>query len=211
MQVNEIYCVCNFPTMPDPFVKMILDSVGKVPQYSGTKRVSAATHRELFNNVDIQINNTTYTRAGYSRYEVPEVVVKWVRKNVCENFSQIGVHIMGNGGAFSPHTDGGPRQYILNYIVDLGGSAVETKWWQEKGHSPIREGAPLQFSSTDNLELLTSTVFDNHAWTMLYGKIIHSVSNITSKRVALTIALSREEFLTLKEKYNLDLVYYAGE
>lgn len=211
MQTNDFYCVCNLPAIPDPLIKIIVDSAGKSPQYDGTKRVSAEAHKELFDGVGLEIDGKQYTRATYRRFNVPELVSKWVSKNICEDFSQIGVHLMASGGAFSPHTDGGPRMYILNYLIHTGGDNVETKFWQEKGQSLVREGPAMQYSNADNLDLVSSVVVSKGTWSALYGKVIHSISNITGSRIALTIGLSREQFLALKEKHNLDLKYYAGE
>jgi len=67
----------------------------------------------------------------------------------------------------------------------------------------------LQFPFTDQLQLVKSTVFEVGSWTALYGKVIHSVTNLTGKRIALSIAISKEEFAKLKEQYNLELKYYG--
>jgi hypothetical protein len=136
-------------------------------------------------------------------------VEQWVKDNVSANCSEISAQYIGDGTAFSPHTDGGPRQYILNYLIQAGGEAVETQWWQEAGEDLIRPGTPLQFPFTDQLELVKSTVFEVGSWSALYGKVIHSVTNVTGKRIALSIAISKEEFAKLKEQYNLELKYYG--
>ena len=60
MQTNDFYCVCNLPAIPDPLIKIIIDSAGKSPQYDGTKRVSAEAHKELFDGVGLEIDGKQY-------------------------------------------------------------------------------------------------------------------------------------------------------
>lgn len=216
MQVNDsdLFCLCNFPQVPANIKLSICQAVAKgLVDNSNVQflnRPKSNSELEGFtSSTTFSIGDTEYTRSRYRRFFVSPEVEQWVKDNISANCSEISAQYIGDGAAFSPHTDGGPRQYILNYLIQAGGEAVETQWWQEAGEDLIRPGTPLQFPFTDQLQLVKSTVFGVGSWSALYGKVIHSVTNLTGKRIALSIAISKEEFAKLKEQYNLELKYYG--
>lgn len=216
MQVNdsELFCLCDLPQLPANIKLAVCQAVAKgLVDNSNVQflnRPKSETELAGFTtSTAFTIGGVEYTRSKYRRFFVSSEVEQWVRDNISADCSEISAQYIGEGAAFSPHTDGGPRQYILNYLIQTGGDAVETQWWQEEGEDLIRPGTPLQFPYTDKLKLIRSTVFDVGSWSALYGKVIHSVTNLTGKRIALSIAISKEEFAKLKEKHNLELKYYG--
>jgi hypothetical protein len=214
MNSTDLYCTCNFPELPKNISVAVSLAVEQGLKHGNNiqflSRPWSDTETQGFNSSrTFRINDSEYSRATYRRFTVSDNVVNWVHENIWPECGEISAQYIGDGQAFSPHTDGGPREYILNYVVDAGGDAVETQWWQENDHDLIRPGTPLQFPFTDNLTLVGSTIFKPRSWSALYSKVIHGVTNLTGKRVQLSIALSTKEFAKLKERYSLELKYYG--
>ena len=60
------------------------------------------------------------------------------------------------------------RDYCYNYIIDTGGKAVRTRWWQDN-------------------ECIEDTVLQAGRWHRLDTSVAHSIEGITGKRVAVTV------------------------
>lgn len=60
------------------------------------------------------------------------------------------------------------RDYCYNYIIDTGGKAVRTRWWQDD-------------------ECIEDTVLQAGRWHRLDTSVAHSIEGITGKRVAVTV------------------------
>ncbi len=66
------------------------------------------------------------------------------------------------------HTDFG-RKTAINYIIELGGNDVITKWYN------------------DNNEVIEQQIIEKNRWHKLVVDVKHSAENITSDRYAVTI------------------------
>jgi hypothetical protein len=212
IQNSDIYSLCNFPPVPDWLESEIRKSVelgfnfNKNLQFD--KRPMTKAEDDGFKRNIFALNGNTQQRAVYRRYYLSEQAVAWVTEHIGE-YSEMGSQLMRNGSAFTPHTDGGHRRYILNYLVDAGGTGVETQWFCEKGQSLVRDCQPMQFPDASKLDLIKTVVIPEKTWTMLYGKIIHAVVGMTNKRIQLSISFSAEEFKKLKDKHNIELTYHG--
>jgi hypothetical protein len=215
MPDSDFFCLCNFPKLPEDIKQLVIDSAsrgikgGAELQFLTRSSVTPDQRKAFNSSKTFTMNNTVYSRAWYRRYEVDQKVIDWVHNNISENCGQIGSQIIYNGDSFSPHTDGGPREYILNFNIIPGGNEVQTLWFKDPDHPLVREGDPVQYPDPSHLELVKSTSVPTNEWCLLYGKIVHAVSGVTDQRIHLSIALSKEEFKRLKERYNLDLKYYG--
>ena len=213
----DFYCLCNLPEPPKWIINEVRKSIhiGSDIQFitrptydTKTGELSPELLEKFKNTTEFHLNNNIYKRATYRRYNLPDSVSDWDRENIGE-FGQVGSQVMFDGQAFTPHSDGGPRRYILNYLIDAGGAEVMTQWFQEQDCELIREGPALQFPEGQNLTLVKSTVIPDKSWTAIFGKVIHSVVGIENRRVQLSIGLSAEEFLKLKERHGIMLNYHG--
>lgn len=212
---NDLYCFCDLPKLPQEIIDEIYTSVnegyatGKNLQFLTRSSVTPEEREKLITKHKFAMNGKQYKRAIYRRYDISEKAIEWVKKNITPNFGQVGSQLVCDGEVFTPHTDGGPREYILNYLIEAGGPAVETQWYQERGFPLHRLGRALQYPEAENLDLVKSIIIPEGTWTMLYGKVIHSVAEVTGKRVQISIALSKEEFVRLKATHGFELTYHG--
>jgi hypothetical protein len=76
----------------------------------------------------------------------------------------------------------------LNYIVNSGGPAVTTNWYQEKNQPLVRKPKKLgQQSDTgrvhyDDCERVDSVAFKSGEWAVLRVDVLHDVRDITGTR-----------------------------
>jgi hypothetical protein len=217
----NFYCLCDLPTPPDWLIADVKKSISLGiehniglqfhirPTYDpDTLKVSRLLQKKFQDTKEFVLNGTTWQRALYRRYEISKESGDWIREYVGD-YSQAGSQVMYQGQAFSPHTDGGPRRYILNYLIDAGGSDVATQWFQEQGRELVREGPALQYPEGEKLELVKSVIIPTATWTALFGKVIHSVVNLEKERLQLSVSFSAEEFLKLKERHGIMMQYHG--
>ena len=210
MNTNDFFCTCDMPLPPSGVVAEIVASIqnNNDPQFTIRKSITGQQLKVIHNSSHFTVGNEKYSRAIYRRYNLGKLTDEWIRDNIASEYSQMGSQVMRNGDAFFPHTDGGPRRYILNYLVDAGGEAVETRWYQEPKYDLYREGDAMQWPDKSNLNVIHTEIFPVKSWTMLFGKVIHSVVGLTSPRMQLSISFSAEEFLKLKERHGIMLSYH---
>jgi hypothetical protein len=81
----------------------------------------------------VSIPNTTYRR-----HPVSEKICDWVKENIGSDYTDLGISFHGKpGGVALPHTDKS-RNWTLMWLLDEGGPAVDTVYWQEGNHPVIR-------------------------------------------------------------------------
>ena len=207
----DFYCLCDLPTPPPAVIREIITSINdeKNPQFVTRSSITDEQKKIIHTTSHFSVGNETYRRSLYRRYNLGKLSEDWIRGNIAEEYTQMGSQVMRNGDAFFPHTDGGPRRYILNYLIDAGGDNVETQWYQEPGHGIVREGNAMQWPGDSMLETIQSEVFPVNSWTCLFGKVIHGVVGLTKPRIQLSMGFSAEEFLKLKERHAIMLKYHG--
>lgn len=165
---------------------------------------------------DITYHNGTKRRSAiYKRFVVPDYIHQWLNKNVDPRITnpkvtaknqgkplvgKLGIQVFEHSSpgeilTYAPHVDGPRGHYILNYIISAGGNNVVTQWWQH-GNDPItrpEHGAGLFLKSHDNLTLVEETVFPQRSWALLDARPIHSIDNLESPRVSISIGYAIED------------------
>lgn len=209
--MNEFFSICDLPQPPADVVAEIVVAIQNNNDLQFTVRKTMTDHhlKVIHTSTNFRVGGEEYSRAVYRRYNLGKLTDEWIRDNITTEYSQMGGQAMFDGGAFFPHTDGGPRRYILNYLIDTGGDQVETRWYQEPGHGVYREGDPLQWPGDSTLKLIHTEIFPEKSWTCLFGKVIHSVVGLTRPRMQLSISFSAEEFLKLKERHAIMMQYHG--
>ena len=177
MNDDILYCkTLDFPPMPDHLVKQALSII------QDQSKSYVFHNAESFGSV-------------YKRYFVSSDIFDWLASNIPVKLpidvKKIGIQTfqsMKNSTSYSPHTDGPRGQYILNYLIDTGGNNVLTKWYQEAGHSLIRE-PDLTLESFQNLTETHSEHIAQGTWFCLHSRILHTVVNIERPRISLCVGL----------------------
>ena len=132
----------------------------------------------------------TIPNAWYERYPVNENIYTWINKNIASDYTDIGMAFHGTPNSIStalPHTDQ-TRNWLLMWLLDEGGTEVDTVHWQEKNQPIIRTSdlkAPLSY---DNLIEIGRARFKRGEWILLNTHVIHSLEGITAgPRISLQI------------------------
>lgn len=103
----------------------------------------------------------------------------------------------GGSGYHGAHLDSS-RNYVLMYILDLGGDSVLTSFYKEDNKPFYRmrlvDSDPLTINNYSQLTEIDSACFPSHTWVLLNGRILHGVSNIETTRIAFQIGVEKNIF-----------------
>lgn len=174
--MKTLFSYLNLPKLPNHLKDMVIESKNIVYD----EQYNAVNEREVYG-----------TKIG----RVPEPVRQWVQENILDKFNssnsnphkdKILIHrhhyIEFDGiswnykynnakGIIPKHRDYG-RHYAINYVIELGGDNVQTKWWDN-----------------DFNEILSVQV-EPEQWCILSVKELHGVTGIELNKDRLIIGLN---------------------
>ena len=174
----------NLPPIPDHLLenvkKIVLERIENDPPHP-----NPLCQREMV----VFRGNEKLTGGRYRGDEAADPLQQWVRNNIGDDLApkaQVRIASHGEKGNLSvPHSDAS-RDWSLLYLVDLGGTNVETIFWQEK-NQPLRRPNATFPSSYDDLIELERATFPSHTWVMLDSLVLHSIENMESLRIAVQV------------------------
>jgi len=155
-----------------------------------------------------QLGDTALCGCSYKFAVMGDPILRnWLKENIPEIGNHINNPAANNTHVFvqtqAPTRRNGVSTHIvhsdvnriaaLNYIWDLGGDNVITRWYQEKGKPLQRPKSRPGIQSPDgkvnynDLEMLEEVKLKPHRWYMLNTVVLHDVQNIESQRQGLTI------------------------
>lgn len=192
------YKVLDLPTLPADLEQQLWQRYHAPDREQYAISTNQFLHPELVlkpNPGDVQgrRNNKMFNNCRGSRYSVDSNIHHWVRQNISQDWIEAGLYVIHgdqNHGTILPHTDQ-TRALSLLYLLDPGGSNVHTEFWQEKNHSIHREMKTL-VGDYSLLESLKSVQWPLKTWILLNTNILHSVEQMTSKRVHFQISLATD-------------------
>jgi len=195
----KLFALLNLPTLPTNL-------------RNGIENAIVGDHMQAISNKKIlQIDKTEVNDAVYKRWPLENQYIDYVKEIIPEfnqtNFN-IGFQSIKNYSnelsQLHPHTDGKVRgPFCISFILNTGGSNVETLWWKEFGNDLIRS----PWSHVWDLNLLErqdSIIFPENNWNIMRTDIIHSVHNIKTNRLSFTIGFFDEKiYYTIIKKYSI--------
>lgn len=134
-------------------------------------------------------NGETFPNGRGARYAVGDLAIAWADKNVTTDYNDVGLYVIFGDQYHTvlPHTDQ-TRVLSLLYLIDPGGDNVTTNFWKEQGHSIHREMKSFGCDYSQ-LELLHTEQWPLRTWILLNTNILHSVENLTCRRVQFQVSL----------------------
>lgn len=215
-----LHTLLNLPQMPQEYIDHILEIIKDDKNIAyATATIGPRAGQVLPLRVDhgnIRYHDGSFRKSAvYKRFEVPEYIHQWLVENVDPNITnpkpmpgnegkmligKLGIqvfehHTPGEFLTYAPHADGPRGHYVLNYIIATGGNNVVTRWWQHGNDSLTRpeNGAGLYLKSHDNLSLVEETVFPERAWSLIDARVLHSIDNLESPRVSISIGYTVDD------------------
>jgi hypothetical protein len=208
----------KLPPLPEHLVQEALqciedeDNITKLDYVMGTDTPSKSfpiigDHRRLTGYDGL----TPVKGAVYKRYNPTQNLIDWVRQNIHPStggfIGNIGVQVFrhsypGEVTTSAPHIDGPRGSFVINYILKTGGD-VKTQWFIENGKPFIRlddHAKGLYIKTFKGLDKVHEVQIPERKWHSLEIRAIHTIDNLTSDRVALSIGLRPEWFEDLKSR-----------
>jgi len=179
------YKLLDFPSLPDNLAQQLDQLIPKrllgLPNqvYTPSERGAGGVINQ------VQYNNFDHSKSGQIVYhELPADFTAWINQHVVDTYKRATVAVH-HGEIAPPHTDY-LRQYGINYIHQLGGDRVTTVWYQEIGKPIVREGRARQ-PDYAKLTVVDQVVLPANQWHILRTDVLHSVENLQSNRIRLSI------------------------
>ena len=213
-----LYKLPNLPKVPQHLVDealLMIQDDDNIAYATPTVGPYAGTYSQV-RSEPIWIDQTDGSKkrsAAYSRYTVSQELLEWLKQNIHPdigighddpNFrmiiAKVGIQIFehdspGEVLTFKPHVDGPRGDYVLNYVIEAGGDSVYTKWYRAEGQPLIRpeHRKGLYLTSMKGLVLLDQVVVPQGSWSLVESRVIHTVDNLTSRRVSLSIGFTVDQ------------------
>ena len=197
----EYYSTLNIPAVPDHLVET---EISKLKSFTPTQD-TILSYRTFIPSFPIKLKDGTKDYSTvYNRIELDQVCIDWMIEHIpelaneqCEFGLQFIDAITNTSGRFSPHTDGPRGAHVISYILDTGSdSDVTTHWWREHGRDSYRVPATL-INNYQIVDELTSVAIPAKTWHWLDSSILHSVHNVKTRRIAITVGFSDKELIDL--------------
>ena len=184
----ELYKFLDLPHPPKELIDDIdLDRDPALPQKEKRMELGIFVHRHIKN-----WQGHDYSAAANIRTK-NDAVKQWVLENINSDFVDAGVNYTVPverppelaGVSTGAHTDI-TRDYTLIYLLQTGGDNPPTVFWQEDGEELIR---PPKTQGVDfsKLKFIDSVTIPLNTWCIIDSRILHSVENLTSNRVAIQV------------------------
>jgi hypothetical protein len=149
------------------------------------------------------IYSTPYQLDGWKgqSYAAPRIVRKsfderfteWVKENITENFQIAGIMVC-EGTPDTPSTGAHSdltRDFALIYTATPGGDHTDISFWKEE-NNPVWRGRGVRVSDFSSLEFVESFPTPVRHWYLLNVGVLHSVENLSGKRVNFQVSFEGE-------------------
>jgi hypothetical protein len=195
------YKVLDIPQVPDYLVKQALEIVAEdskkkdIANWHGLPGYSEYRHRKVQH-----LNGHVFITVGTTRYRVSEEFEEWVRENFSGTKTTLcGVSVMdvNHSKTMAPHVDTS-RNYTIQYLLDTGGSNVETVWWKEHGKPVVRPDLRQNYDPSSTIQDYSNLVeidrikAEPNVWISLHSAILHSIENLETPRIAFQVGADIE-------------------
>jgi hypothetical protein len=114
----------------------------------------------------------------------------WIKTQIISEFRETSVSILRHRSpSVGPHSDT-VTQFRLIYPISTGGQECCTTWWQQKNQDlfPVLGHVVNDY---DQLTQIDKVVMMPGRWYLIDTRVLHSVENVESDRVALHVSLDR--------------------
>ena len=170
----------NLPAMPESLIAKIIDIASTMGHDSGPRHWLNKFHMDTINSV-----NQQFADASTIAPEINEIYSPYFNQSI---IPLIGVmrNVTDQPACLPPHCDRA-RFIAINYIIELGGPAVRTcfyDYFRIPTDPTTSENIPY-----DKLSLTHSEQLDKHTWYNYNVQQCHSVENVATTRIFLGLIL----------------------
>ena len=134
--------------------------------------------------------------------KINRLMQEYFQKFFSDDFiSTVGIihNIKSLTSSYPPHSDKF-RRVGLNYYIDLGGTNVETVFYNNIDDSVESDGGSV-LSYNKLCSVSEKIIFEKNKWYLFHTRKFHSVENIETTRCLLTISFLNIDFIPFQKKY----------
>jgi len=193
-----LWASVSAPEVPQWILDETLDHIGFDDQNLQTS-VTNSLYSDDYKQRDLYKDGETYKTAFNHCQYLSQPAYRWILDNVSDLAKDLRVSFTLPGRSrCGPHTDG-TRDYTLIYLLKPGGPNHSTVFWQQKDQPDILRPRRHTVDHYDQLTRLAAVQVPVKTWTLLNGRVLHSVEDIEQGRVALQCSFDHITALALSD------------
>jgi hypothetical protein len=189
------YCFLDVPPPSQSIIDAAYDALSNIDDVNRVNKLKQLPgYSEYQYRTITREDGTKFKTAGTHRYWISEEFENWVREHFQQEPIGCGISIFDQvGPSLAPHVDAS-RNFVIQYLLDLGGDNVETVWYREKEKDILRPDLRSNFdpektiNNYSQVEEIDRTRFPSNQWVCLNANILHSVENVERPRIAIQIS-----------------------
>jgi hypothetical protein len=182
----------QLPAVPPHFIMQALHSVNGSPM--AKVHASIPGRKEFRARMLTLPDGRQIPSAGSDRYPMSPEYDVWVKENIKSEWAvSCAQRHTQVSNTIGPHIDDQVNE-LLYFILQEGGTNVETVWWQENGYEierpdklPTAEYYDAAVNDYNNLKEIDRIRIPVGVWVRMNTMILHSVENMTGVRIGLSI------------------------
>jgi hypothetical protein len=197
----------DLPRVETPILYKIFHDLPSIPDELIDEYIEDKTSRHHFPQIPV---HTGFIGRDDGRTESPNIIAypaiqklsDWVTENISHTNRGLivrTVNVTDDKNFYPPHIDINRKFVMLYNVLDSGGDFI---FWQEEGHPLTRSMLERQVRK-DYTKLTEICRFKPpvKTWYLINTQVIHSVENLTGKRINLQFNLEPTDKLVLENLY----------
>lgn len=197
----------NLPRVETPILYKIFDDLPQIPEELINDYMEDKKKRHHYPQIPV---HTGFIGREDGRDESPEILaypaVERLNQWVCDNISYTNrglmvrtVHVTEQRNFYPPHIDINRKFVMLYNLLDSGGDFI---FWQEEG-CPVTRSFLERKVQKDYTKLKEICRFKPpvKTWYLINSQVVHSVENLSGKRINIQFNLEPTDKLVLENLY----------
>lgn len=145
----------------------------------------------------VKKNGRNFDAGLCRRQETSLALQQWLKENIITDWNDVSYNRC-TGPCLGPHLDRS-RFFVLQYLIDPGGSAASTVFYTPRSQKLDMELGWFYVNDYDQLTVTENHVIRAGQWTLINARNhIHSVEHIDTVRVSIALGLMKDPLQELK-------------
>lgn len=137
---------------------------------------------------NLTVDGANKVSSTYYRYEPGQALRDWIKDCIHPDITTVGLQIIKGTDIFQCHTDVSFRRYIINYLVNGGGTNATTVFYQEHDF-PVEQDVKKYISDYSTIDMIDSVIIPEKTWFSINGQVLHGVTNLESPRISVSLSI----------------------
>jgi hypothetical protein len=190
----------TLPAVPEQFITLAQDlyqrNSNRLIQHLMSPSTDYYVNRDLNHDAGTSKSNVTVRLSMGDEWE------SWIKNNISPNYydTSLRITLHSDRSRYGPHCDM-PGKIRLMYLIDSGGSNVETIWYIKPGQPMVVDvdlwnethKEPPHYNNINELIEIDRACLPTNTWISFNGYVLHGVENISGTLMFLDISFGADK------------------